>query len=201
MNPTTAAQLLQLSVEATPAEIEAAYRRLSRASHPDRFVGEGTSVTTAATAQFVRMTEARETLLRLAAARSGEQGGQIPLPYDGYEVTTRRTRSWIAFAAWSGLLLIALVLSVIDDSAELKVADILLRLIPLAVASIAFALTGRREWLVVTVLFVAVSVVVTIAIASFGPLLSLEILLVPVLGLGAIGVAQMRQRYPGRRRG
>lgn len=142
----------------------------------------------------MRITEARETLLRTVVDRGGDPNAAVPLPYAGYEVRSRPRRSWIAFGVWTALLLVALVLSVLDDTAALSGADIALRLIPLAVATIAFALTGRRAWLVIALIFAAITVGFTLAFASFGPLLSLEILLVPLLGLGAIGLGQLRRR-------
>ncbi|WP_167738010.1 J domain-containing protein [Cryobacterium sp. MDB2-10] len=62
MTPEAAAAILNLKNSATKAEIDAAYRLRARMSHPDRFAGAPASDIKAATAEFVRITHARDVL-------------------------------------------------------------------------------------------------------------------------------------------
>ena len=63
----------------------------------------------------------------------------------------------------------------------------MLRLLPLAAAATAYALSGRRVFYALTIALLAASVLVTLALASFGSLVALALLLVPVIGLVVIG--------------
>ena len=73
-------------------------------SHPDRFVGATDAAIRAATAEFVRLIEARD-LMRAAAARSGPRSEPAPEPLVGRSgeplnfeefVQIRDARAWLA---------------------------------------------------------------------------------------------------------
>ncbi len=65
--------------------------------------------------------------------------------------------------------------------------DLVLRLLPLTAFSVVYALTGHRVVLGAAVILVAVTAVMTFLLASFGSLLSIELLLVPFFGLASAG--------------
>lgn len=188
MTPAGAAALLGVEVGATPPEIETAFKRRARTTHPDRFVGAPASRLTAASADFVRISEAREVLLRLvnerdaASARSDRGVGR-----SGVGTSVPPRRSWWLFGAWTGLLTVALVLAFTGGAFEFSPVDLVVRLVPLGVCSTAYALTGRRVYFVGMLVLAAASVFVTLLFASFGSLLALEILIVPLLGLASLG--------------
>jgi hypothetical protein len=74
MTPEEAAAVLGVAPDATPPEIERAYRRLARDLHPDRFAGRPDHEVRAANERFVVVTRAHETLLVLTRLR----GPQAP---------------------------------------------------------------------------------------------------------------------------
>lgn len=77
MTPSEAAAILQVSSGASVADIDRAFQRRARQSHPDRFVGATDADIRAATAAFVRLIEARD-LMRAAAPRSAPRAGPPP---------------------------------------------------------------------------------------------------------------------------
>jgi len=92
------------------------------------------------------------------------------------------------------VLLVAGVISYFGGPLPYSTGDVVLRLLPLAAAATAFALTGQRVYYAVTVALLAASVLVTLALASFGSLISFGLLVLPVVGLIVIG----RRRDPRR---
>jgi hypothetical protein len=186
VTPAAAAEILGVPEGASSDEIESAYRRLARASHPDRFAGESPSQLAAAASQFVRVTDARDALLR-AGSRAA-----VPPPYAEYESRSvpRHTR-WV-FGLWAVVLVAGLAVSSFDFMAPGSFLDIGLRLVPIGVCSIAFALTGKLGWVIAMAVLAAVSVGITFAIASFGPLVAIGFLLVPMLGMSALGRSRRR---------
>ncbi|MEB0001679.1 J domain-containing protein [Cryobacterium sp. 10S3] len=62
MTPEAAAAILNVKVSATRTEIDAAYRLRARMSHPDRFAGAPAADIKAASAEFVRISDARDVL-------------------------------------------------------------------------------------------------------------------------------------------
>ncbi|WEO76520.1 hypothetical protein BJQ94_14255 [Cryobacterium sp. SO2] len=100
---------------------------------------------------------------------------------------------WL-FWVWVGLYAVAAVIAFIGGPLPYSAADLWLRLLPLGLAAVAFARTGRRGFLAVVVALGAATAVLTILFASFGPLVSMILLGAPVLGLVALG----RQRGPQR---
>ena len=203
MNSTEAAKLLGIAPDATRGEIERAFTQRARMSHPDRFTEVTSAQSKAAAAEFIRATEARNLLLRLAAERVGADRGRA----DAATVPARITESLVYTSApvargvprhsgaamiWSFLLLVASVFSFLGGTLPLSPWNLLL-LVPLDVCAIAYARTSRQSALVGTLVFGAVNAAVAVVIASFGSLVALEILLAPVIALVVIG--QSRRRH------
>ena len=203
MNSTEAARFLGVGLDATRGEIERAFTQRARMSHPDRFTGVTSVQSQAAAAEFIRATEARTLLLRLAAERVGADRGRA----DAAAGSTRVTESLIYTSApiargvprrsgagtiWTFLLLVASVFSFFGGTLPLSPWNLLL-LVPLDVCAIAYARTSRQSALVGTLVFGAVNAAVAVAIASFGSLVALEILLAPVIALVVIGRSRRRR--------
>ncbi len=103
---------------------------------------------------------------------------------------------WL-FWVWTVLYALAAVISVIGGPLPQSPADLWLRLVPLGLASVAFARTGRTPYLVIVLILGAATAVLTVMFASFGPLVALQLLIAPVLGLVALGrPRQLRRRSP-----
>ena len=203
MNSTDAARLLGVTLDATRGEIERAFTQRARMSHPDRFTGVSSAQSQAAAAEFIRATEARNLLLRLAAERVGADRGRADatagppritesLVYTSAPVARGVPRRSSAATIWSFLLLVASVFSFLGGTLPLSPWNLLL-LVPLDVCAIAFARTSRQSALVGTLVFGAVNAAVAVAIASFGSLVALEILLAPVIALVVIGRSRRRR--------
>ena len=203
MNSTEAAKLLGIALDATRGEIERAFTQRARMSHPDRFTEVTSAQSQAAAAEFIRATEARNLLLRLAAERVGADRGRADaatgparitesLVYTSAPVARGVPRHSGAAMIWSFLLLVASVFSFLGGTLPLSPWNLLL-LVPLDVCAIAYARTSRQSALVGTLVFGAVNAAVAVVIASFGSLVALEILLAPVIALVVIG--QSRRRH------
>jgi membrane associated rhomboid family serine protease len=64
---------------------------------------------------------------------------------------------------------------------------------------VAFARTGRTGYLAIVLALGAATAVLTVMFASFGPLVAMQLLIAPVLGLVALGrPKQLRRRTPPR---
>ena len=203
MNSTEAAKLLGIALDATRGEIERAFTQRARMSHPDRFTGVTSAQSQAAAAEFIRATEARNLLLRLAAERVGADRGRADaaagsaqitesLVYTSAPVPRGVPRRSGAATVWTFLLLVASVFSFIGGTLPLSPWNLLL-LVPLDVCAIAYARTSKQSALVGTLVFGAVNAAVAVAIASFGSLVALEILLAPVIALVVIGQSRRRR--------
>ena len=208
MNSTEAAKLLGIALDATRGEIERAFTQRARMSHPDRFTEVTSAQSQAAAAEFIRATEARNLLLRLAAERVGTDRGRADagredaatgparitesLVYTSAPVVRGVPRHSGAATIWSFLLLVASVFSFLGGTLPLSPWNLLL-LVPLDVCVIAYARTSRQSALVGTLVFGAVNAAVAVAIASFGSLVALEILLAPVIALVVIGQSRRRR--------
>ena len=203
MNSTEAAKLLGIALDATRGEIERAFTQRARMSHPDRFTEVTSAQSQAAAAEFIRATEARNLLLRLAAERVGTDRGRADaatgparitesLVYTSAPVARGVPRHSGAAMIWSFLLLVASVFSFLGGTLPLSPWNLLL-LVPLDVCAIAYARTSRQSALVGTLVFGAVNAAVAVAIASFGSLVALEILLAPVIALVVIGQSRRRR--------
>jgi hypothetical protein len=64
LNPDVAAAVLNVGINATHSEVHAAFRLRARLTHPDRFAGAPAGDIRAASAEFVRITQARDVLLK-----------------------------------------------------------------------------------------------------------------------------------------
>jgi hypothetical protein len=78
MTPESAAAILNVHVSASRAEILTAYSRRARMTHPDRFAGAPKGDIDAATAEFVRVTAARDLLLAHAGRSTAPPAGTAP---------------------------------------------------------------------------------------------------------------------------
>jgi len=108
MTPSEAAAILNVTREASVADIDRAFQRRARMSHPDRFVGATDADIRAATATFVRLTEARD-VLRATAQKSAREPDRAreanperrgartgePLSFAEF-VRVRDARAWLA---------------------------------------------------------------------------------------------------------
>lgn len=70
MTPETAAALLQIPIDSTTTEIEKAFRRRARLTHPDRFHGASERDIESANIAFMQISDARDVLLARARSRS-----------------------------------------------------------------------------------------------------------------------------------
>lgn len=173
-----AAAVLHVRTDAEAHEVERAYRRRARMLHPDRLTDATEPEIAAAVEKFARLAEAHETMMREIAERpviaTIEPDGPPPSP------------RW-AIIGWLGVLLVSGVVSFFGGALPYSTGDVVLRLLPLAASATAFALTGRRVFYALTMALLAASVLVTLALATFGSLVSFALLLVPVAGLVLIG--------------
>lgn len=102
MNRDAAATILDVPLDASGDEIVRAFALRARLTHPDRFAGAPSRDIAAATAEFVRVTEARDTLLGAVRqaqppARRPERSPRptpIPMPYERF-VQLRESRAWV----------------------------------------------------------------------------------------------------------
>lgn len=105
---------------------------------------------------------------------------------------------WL-FWVWTGLYVLAAGISYIGGPLPQSALDLWLRLVPLGLASVAFARTGRTGYLAIVLALGAATAVLTVMFASFGPLVAMQLLIAPVLGLVALGrPKQLRRRTPPR---
>jgi DnaJ-domain-containing protein 1 len=180
MTPDEAAAILEVRLDASPAEVERAYRRRARTLHPDRLTDASEERIAATSEQFSRLTLAHQVMLREIAER--------PV-IATIEPDALPTGRWIVLG-WLSVLFVSGVISYYGGALPYEAGDILLRLLPLAAVSTAFAITGRRVYYAATIALLAASVLITLALAAFGSLVALGLLLVAVVGL----IVQGRQR-------
>ncbi|MBK4347220.1 J domain-containing protein [Lacisediminihabitans changchengi] len=204
MTPADAAAILGVTLEASPAEIDAAYKRRARASHPDQFAGAGPEQTRKAADEFIRVTDARSLLSRYAAEHATQQDRPrrpptviITTPVSGEQIL-RRAAAPVSTIVWGYLLVFASVFAFVGGALPFS-PWMLLVLIPTDVAAIAYARTGSRPLMIATLLLGAANAAVTIAFASFGALLAFEVLLAPGIALFVLGQRTARRRLRVRR--
>lgn len=193
MTPERAAQLLAVSLEATPAEIERAFARAARKAHPDLFAHETDAERTARATDFAQFAAARDVLvprakLLAAAASTGYR------PPDPQRPTIAPPPGRYLMGAWIGLLLLAAFLSIYGAPHPFTVGEPLVRWAVFAAALVAFGRTGRRPLLLLALAALGVTIVMTVLFTSLGGLLALLAVLVPVLGLVQAGLAMERSR-------
>lgn len=213
-----AAQILRVPADASPELVHRAYRARARQSHPDLLQNATADQRAHAQAEFVEVTQARDVLLSAHPSGPGHVDDATPpaesrsappgyFAWQGdaawraqhvfvppYEKEIPRPPNFWAFSAWVALLGAAIAISYFGGPFPENAADLWLRLIPFGLAVVAFGATGREPYLVVALALAAITVGLTFGLASFGSLLSLEVLLVPVLALGIIGRRRMLRR-------
>jgi hypothetical protein len=178
MTPESAADLLGIDVDASPAEIEAAFTRMARQTHPDRFAGAPPAALARAHNDFIRVTDARVLLLALRTGRPT------------VTAAPSSTGLW-PLRIWTALLVPGALLGFSGNALPFPW---LLVLVPLLGAAITLAVTGRRNWFLATVLLAVVYALLTAVFATFGALLTLETLLPPI-----IAILVLRRRSGARR--
>lgn len=199
MTPDEAAALLGVTLHASPAEIDAAYKRRARTSHPDQFVGADAAQKRAASDEFIRVTEARGILLRFAAERGSRERPTVIISTPvAVESVVLRTAAPVSTIVWGYLLVFASVFSFVGGALPFS-PWMLLLLIPTDVAAIAYARTGNRSLMVATLLLGAANAAATIAFASFGALLAFQVLLAPGIALFVLGLRTARRALRLRR--
>jgi hypothetical protein len=223
MTPGEAAEILDIARDSPPETIHRAFRAHARVSHPDLFQTADPGTLAAAQAEFVRITAARDILLSEHAApqKPAAGGGSRPstpetpvdpgrpadsepqvddswraqrvfIPPYAREVP-RPPNAW-AFAGWVALLAVAIGVSYFGGPFPQNTADLWVRLIPYGLSAALFGATGRTPYLVVAAALAAVTAALTFWLASFGSLLSLEVLLVPSMATWIIGRRRMLRR-------
>ncbi|TFD60918.1 hypothetical protein E3T39_07345 [Cryobacterium suzukii] len=93
MTPDTAAAILNISTSSPRTEIDKAFRLRSRMSHPDRFAGAPAADIRAATAEFVRVTEARNVLHSHLLAPEPRPPQPQPMSFEDF-VRVRDAQAW-----------------------------------------------------------------------------------------------------------
>ncbi|CAN5540309.1 hypothetical protein BH10ACT7_BH10ACT7_12180 [soil metagenome] len=159
-----AARVLGVAVTATPAQIEAAYRRRARETHPDRSGSDDA---------FIAVTAAHDLLLKAVAFERPVHAPPRPSPR--------------LIVTWVGVALVAIFIATFRNEWPLPAIDPLLRYAAMLVGLVGYALTGRRVFLVLAVVAIAATTVLTLAFASFGGLVGLLILVAPIYGLLLMG--------------
>jgi len=178
MTPEDAAAILRVRPNPTSDDVERAYRARARVLHPDRLAGASDQKIAEAAHEFARLTEAHEVMQHEIAER--------PVIATLEPEEPPRSPRWVIIG-WLGVMLVAGVISFYGGALPYSTADVVVRLLPLAAASTAFALTGQRVYYALTIALLAASTLVTLALASFGSLVAFGLLLVPVVGLIVIG--------------
>ncbi len=185
MTPEDAAAILGVAAGASRKQVEQAYRRLARESHPDRMAGAALRDQALAQAKFVKATEARTVLFRgLALAEAEEAVPRLPPKHN-----------WPLLAAWVAVFAVATTVSVVGSSLPLTVWEPTVRFGLMGVSAVTFALTGARIWLVLLCAAIAATAVTTIAFTTFGALLGMFLLAAPLYGFFAAG--RGRTRFSG----
>ena len=187
MTPANAAEILGVGETATGAEIEAAFRRLARQSHPDLFAGHEADAIATASATFARVAEAHAVLLRSVS------DAQRPVFVSSAMSVPPQRSPWL-LATWIAMLVVATALSFTAGALPGSWLDLFARMVPFGVMLVGYAITGARVFFVLAAVLFVASALVTLFFASFGSLLAFQVLLVPTLGLWYLG-----RRWYGRR--
>lgn len=186
MTPERAAELLGVTVDASPTEVERAFHRRARLTHPDVSADESPEDAGAA---FREAAAARDVLLRphapLRRVIDDAYSDGRPVP---------RVQGAGLIAVWAGLIVLAAFLSIFRSDYPLPIAEPLARWGILLIAAVAYAATGYRVFLVIAIVAEVASLVLTIRYASLGGLLGLLITLPALLGAFTGGLARERVR-------
>lgn len=166
MTPDEAASVLGVAAGSPAADIEAAYVRMARQTHPDRLGGADAEQLAAASAAFVRVSDARLVLLqvRSQALASAAVPPRSPWP----------------LRVWTALLLPGTVITLTGAGIAFPAA---LAVLPLVAAVVGLAATGRRWLFTLSVVLGLAFAALTVAVATFGGLLALGLLQVPVMAI------------------
>ena len=210
MTPAEAAALLEVAVDAGHEQVERAYRYQAQRFHPDRLPTATPAERAAAAIRFDRITLARTVLRQTEADRmphspaadrpaaaaadlagSARRPAVVPNWADEEPYQPLAPAGPWLFWVWVGLYAFAAMISFLGGPLPHSAVDFWLRLLPLGLAAVAFARTGHTVLLGAVVVFGALTAVLTVLFASFGPLLAMLFLGPPVLGL----VAQGRQQH------
>lgn len=221
MTPAEAAALLEVAVDAELEQVERAFRYHAQRSHPDRMSSATPAELAAAAARFDQFTLARSVLREADDERrhrspAADTAGPAGAPASGVPRAAGRPRAeeswagpvWAAdvpyepvappspwlFWVWLGLYVVAALVSFLGGPLPYSGLDLWLRLLPLGLAAAAYARTGRQGFLAVVVALGGATAALTIAFASFGPLVSMILLAAPVLGLVALGRYRLTHR-------
>jgi len=173
MTPAEASRILGCVEGAPRTEVDRAYRLRARESHPDRFVGQSQERIDAAAADFARIGQAYAVLSTTSAVTLQPLAAQ---PYPRAVVI-----------GWSAVLALGCYLSFTGDARLFGDIEFALRLAALAVGLVGYAFTGRRVFFVVSAIALAITIVSTLAAASFGSLLALFVLAPSALALLSAG--------------
>jgi hypothetical protein len=201
MTPERAAELLGVSAEASPAEIERAFARRARETHPDRFV-EDPDGGRAHTREFAEIARARDVLATRARRRAAEEAERASAAGAGLSegaVVVRRPLSVPLLTTWIVLLAVAAFLATYLAPHPLTVAEPLVRWTLLGAALVGFAVTGRRRLLTAIAVLTALTALMTILFAGLGGFLGLLLLIPCAYGLCLMGLARrprLAQRLP-----
>jgi len=183
MTPEHAAAILRVRPNPTADDVERAYRARARVLHPDRLAGASDEQKADAAQKFALLTEAHEVMQHAVAER--------PVIATLEPEAQPRSPRWVIIG-WLAVMLVAGLISFFGGAIPYSSGDVVLRLLPLAAAATAFALTGARVYYALTVALLAASTLITLALASFGSLVAFGLLLVPVVGLLVIGRRRAR---------
>jgi hypothetical protein len=179
MTPESAADLLGIAVDATPPEIEAAFTRRARETHPDRFAGAPPAALAQAHDDFIGITDARALLL---AMRSDRPNVVVRAPSVGV---------W-PIRIWTALLVPGAVLGLSGSAIPLPW---MLVLVPLLAAVVTLAVTAQRRWFLATIVLAVAYALLTAAFATFGSLLTLEVLLPPIIAILVLRRGRAANRF------
>ena len=166
MTPDEAATVLGVPAGSTAAEIESAYVRMARQTHPDRLVGADPEQLAAASAAFVRVSDARLVLLQVRSRVLAAASVPPPSPWP--------------LRVWTALLLPGAVITLAGAGIPYPFA---LAALPLVIAVVALAVVGRRWMFSLTVVLGLAYATITVVNATFGGLLALGLLQVPVMAV------------------
>ena len=206
--------MLGIDVDAEPHIVTGAFAARARRTHPDVDGGSADAFREAVEARNVLLSADRspEGVQARQQASAGAPDGYIVFDDEdaGVDGSGRSAEfpPWVIvplapspalIAVGTGLLVIAAFLSIYDVPYTWTIAEPIARWVVLIAAAVAFASTGRRGFLAVMLIAVAVTLVINVAITTIGGLLGLFITMPAIVAINAAGFARRRRRAAGRR--